>query len=448
MELRRPRMNEHNTSYDNEGDPEPLVIVSCDSHVGPTLAQMRSHCPSSLLNEYDTFTADMGPRFDIWADVRARLTELEDREEARAREHEIDRNLQTAGHNDMDARRRDMDEDGVAADVIFHSSQNGQPIPFISGGSLFFNPTGADLTRAAAGIHIYNQWLADACSTAPDRHVGVIHLPAWDIEASIREIGWGREVGLKAVNLPTARPGIKVYDHPDWEPFWAACEDLGLSLNTHVGGAGGDIEFLGKHSQAMLFLERSGWLSRRALPRLLFSGVFERHPRLNMVLTEQNGEWWTATMREYDSVYLSHRWQLKDQMPHPPSEYCHSQVFIGGSYMAPFEARMAVEDGYWENVMWGSDYPHAEGTYQFREDPGQPNITRMALRNTFAGMRPEHTIGMLGENAIRCFDLDRAALKAIAVRINAPTLDELSQPPQELPALTASMAFRTMGPWG
>lgn len=426
---------------------EPIVLVSCDGHVGPTLAQMREYCPTALIDEYDAFTLDMGPRFDIWADTRERLAELADRDQAAAIEHEIDRNLQTAGHYDMDARRADMDADGIAANVIYHSSQNGQPIPFIVGGSLFFNPTGGDLNQAAAGTHIYNQWLADACASAPERHVGVAHLPAWDVAACIAEVEWAAEAGLRAVNLPSPRPGIPVYDNPAWEPFWAACQAHDITLNTHVGGAGGEIEMTGRHSHALLFIERSGWLSRRGLPRMLFSGVFERYPNLRYALTEQNGEWWTATMREYDSTYVTHRWQIKDQMPKLPSEYCATNVFIGGSYLAPFEAKMAVDEGYWPNVMWGADYPHAEGTYQYPVE-GEPNMTHTALRYTFNEIAPEYTSVMLSDNAIRCYGLDAAALRPIAERINAPTLDELATPPDSIPELTASMAFRTIGPFG
>jgi hypothetical protein len=113
------------------------------------------------------------------------------------------------------------------------------------------------------------------------------------------------------------------------------CAERGFTLNTHVGGAGGEIEYVGKHAQVMLYVDRSGWLSRRALPRLLFSGVFERHQALKLALTEQGGEWWSATMREYDSAYLSQEWLLKDQMPKRPSEYCMTNVFIGGATWLP-----------------------------------------------------------------------------------------------------------------
>jgi predicted TIM-barrel fold metal-dependent hydrolase len=428
-------------------DQQPLVVISCDSHIGPTLKQMRPYCPAQYLDDYDDFTSNRPSNFDIWSDIRPSFVHL-DPAEAELRAKQLDRNLQTAGHYDMDARRRDMDDDGVAADVIYHSSQNGELIPFVEGGSLWFNPTGRDLERAAVGFHIYNHWLADACSTAPDRHLGVVHIPAWDIERSIEEVKWARSVGLRAVNLPTVRPGIPVYDHPNWEPFWDFCESEQVTLNTHVGGAGGEIEFFGPQSWGLGLIERSGFLSRRGLPRLLFAGVFERHPGLRYVLTEQNGDWWSASMAEYDSVYATYSWQFKDQMPKPPSEYCATNVFIGASYMAPFEAKMAVEQDYYRNAMWGSDYPHAEGTYQYREDPDEENSTHLQLRYAYSEIEPEPVRAMLGENAIRCYGFDPKALRDIAERINSPTQSELSTPLQEVPKWKGIFAFRKIGAWG
>src|SRR5262245_8721437 len=88
---------------------DPLVVVSCDSHIGPTLEQLRPYCPAAQLDAFDAFAADSGPRFDIWSDIRGDLYKMGDT--AGAYELELDRNLQTAGHHDMDARRRDMDAD-------------------------------------------------------------------------------------------------------------------------------------------------------------------------------------------------------------------------------------------------------------------------------------------------------------------------------------------------
>jgi len=426
---------------------EPLILVSCDSHCGPTIAQLRDYCPADLLEAYDEFAAAEAKRpFDIWIQLRPKLARLGAEERARI-EHELDRNLQTAGHYDMEARRRDMDRDGVVTDVIYHSSQNGQPIPFMHGGSLFFDGQAPDLELIKVGIHLYNQWLADACATAPGRHIGLAHLPAWDIEASVAEARWAGEHGLGGLNLPAPRASIANYDNPAWEPLWSVCEDLSMTLNTHVGGAGGVIEYRGPHATALMGVDQAGWLARRGLPRLIFSGVFERHPRLNFVLTEQSGEWWPATMREYDSAYANWSWQFAEACPKKPSEYCATNVYIGGSYLARFEAEMAIEEGYAANVMWGSDYPHAEGTFQVPESPDDDVVTRLSLRHTFAGIDRGHVKRMVSDNAIRCYGLDVASLLPVARRIGAPTLVELETPPERVPTGLRTMGFRTIGPF-
>jgi predicted TIM-barrel fold metal-dependent hydrolase len=195
-------------------------------------------------------------------------------------------------------------------------------------------------------------------------------------------------------------------------------------------------------------IDRAGWLCRRHLPRLLFAGVFERHPRLKVVLTEQTGEWWAGAMKEYDSSWHNYRWMLEAQMPKPPSEYCRTNVYIGGSYMAPFEAAAAVRDGYVENLTWGSDYPHAEGTYQYPESPDADSTTHLSLRYVFSGIDSHATKMILSDNAIRCYSLDVDKLRPVADRINSPTLHELSAPLEARPEGLVSMGFRTIGPHG
>ena len=112
-------------------------------------------------------------------------------------------NLETPGHYDMHARLRDLDNDGVAAEVMFHDSQNGEPIPF-QVDTLLMRGTGQDqdFDLLRAGQHIYNQWLADVCSIQPERHIGLMHLPMWDMEAALEELHWARSVGLKGAEFP------------------------------------------------------------------------------------------------------------------------------------------------------------------------------------------------------------------------------------------------------
>ena len=73
--------------------------------------------------------------------------------------------------------------------------------------------------------------------------------------------------------------------------------------------------------------------------------------------------------------------------------------------------------------MWGSDYPHEEGTHPF---------TREHLRQVFAHLDPAETRRYLSENAAALFGFDLEALAPLA-RLHGPTVAEVAQPLTELP---------------
>ena len=428
---------------------QPLVLVSADSHVGPRLKDLRDYCPAAYLSDYDDYTsarqeAAKGSPFG-W-----------DTEDPQVQA--VVRNSRTRGHFDMSARLADMDADGVAAEVVFHGSQNGQPVPFADA-DFFASLTRRDSTSVssrereleAVGIRMYNRWLADACSVEPARHVGLAHLPIWDIDASLAEVEWAREAGLRGINFPAPRTGVVEYDRPDWEPFWSACEDFGMALTTHAG-AGNTWAPAGPHSSALVLLESAGgWMSRRGVHWLIFSGVFYRHRSLRMVLTEQPGNWWTAYLAELDNVYRSAPARRVRQAIHElPSEACRRSLYIGASFIAPFEAEEAEVANYTDRLLWGSDYPHVEGTWQALPDVGSPT-THLALRHALAGRTPATIRAITGENAARVYDLDLVALRDVAGRINAPTPAEVSTPLDagEVPdgVREYSLAFRGADAW-
>jgi predicted TIM-barrel fold metal-dependent hydrolase len=371
--------------------------------------------------------------------------------EARVLAEQSERIRNAAGGHDIHARIREMDRDGVAAEVIYHGTQDGNPVPFVGAGG-FAAVTGNELQRSYEGLKIFNRWLADACSVAPERLIGCVHLPIWDVQESVRHLHWARQAGLRAVNFPAPRRGVAFYDDPVWEPFWSACEDLGMVLSTHAGFIDReDVATDGPHEVFLRMIEAGGWPARRAINRMVFGGVFERHPRLKLVLAEQSGDWWVSTVREFDSAYHSNGWQIRDQVPRLPSDYLRDNVFIGASFMAPFEAEAAVRDGYATNVMWGRDYPHLEGTWQAPiDDDDHENMTRLSLRHTYAAIEPAWVKAMMSDNGIRIYDLDPVELTTVAKEIGAPTLAELSQPLDTIPGpgRAGILSFRTKGPWG
>jgi hypothetical protein len=126
---------------------------------------------------------------------------------------------------------------------------------------------------------------------------------------------------------------------------------------------------------------------------------------------------------------------ISSMLPSRPSEYFRRNCFVTGSFMARFEVALRHEVGI-SQLLWGSDYPHAEGTWPH---------TKLSLRHTFHDVPEPDTRAILGGNAIEVFGLDEAELTRIAAQIG-PTPDEVATPvrPEELPR-DRGYAFRETG---
>jgi predicted TIM-barrel fold metal-dependent hydrolase len=187
--------------------------------------------------------------------------------------------------------------------------------------------------------------------------------------------------------------------------------------------------------------------------------VFDRHPGLKLVFTEQPGLWWRSELADLDSLALLLRKNNRIatpgfQSPPPdrlPSEYAAAQLFVGASFLARFEAQDASREGYASRVMWGSDYPHPEGVWQYPLTDEDAPLCHLALRDTFTGLPLDDIALMAGENAARVYGLDLGSLRRVAERIGAPSLGDLQAPFDAEDEIVAesyrdgSFAFRRTG---
>lgn len=432
--------------HGRSGTSERFVVVSADTHIGPRLTEdLRPYCPNAHLEAFDEHAEELRKK------AEASGGQLGFGGMTRGKDWKVSRrNLETEGHWDMEARLRDLDADGVAGQVIFHDSQNGNPLPF-DRQNIFNRDQAPDFDMLKVGQQIYNRWIADQITLQPERHVALAYLPMWDIDAAIAELQWCAEHGLRGVNFPFPRKYMPGYNCPEWEPFFSAVEDFGMTLCHHGGGA--PTTTAGPGMMSIVKLEVSNMSRISPLSHLVFGGVFEKHPRLKLVLTESVGPWWPHVMKELDSVYIhdvAEYPDMKDRVKRLPSEYAAEQVFVGASFLARFEVEDAMEKGYLGNIIWGSDYPHFEGTFQFGIVSAEGDTaTRSAMRFTFAGL-PQHAVeATLGANAVNAYGLDAGALQAVANRIAAPTFEDLSQPLEDLPDPhdRGHHAYRTFGFW-
>ena len=109
---------------------------------------------------------------------------------------------------------------------------------------------------------------------------------------------------------------------------------------------------------------------------------------------------------------------LKGKISRLPSDYFGTNLFIGASTMSREEIRRRHVIGC-DTVMWGTDYPHPEGTWPH---------TVARLRSDFADVPVEDAELLLGLTAARCYGFDVDALRPIADRIG-PTPADLGQDP-------------------
>jgi predicted TIM-barrel fold metal-dependent hydrolase len=338
---------------------------------------------------------------------------------------------------DTDRRIGELEHDGIVAEVIF---PNTIP-PFFPKASLTEQPpaqNAGDLEARWAGLQAHNRWMADFCAEAPGRRAGICQIMLHDLEASVEEIRWAKSAGLTGgVLLPGAPPGSglpPLYDSRYYEPLWQVCEELGMPVNHHSGSAappaGEDAE-----DKVVLLLEVTWW-AHRTFTHLLVAGVFERYPELQLVLTEQGTAWLPEELMRLDYFFgrmggatasqeLEWGREVVGRLSLKPSEYWARQCHIGSSFIRPAEVGIRDQVGV-DRIMWGSDYPHKEGSYPY---------TREHLRASFAGVPHDEIAAMLGRNAANVYGFDLDFLSPIADRVG-PTVAEVDEvlQPGSLPA--------------
>ena len=81
-----------------------------------------------------------------------------------------------------------------------------------------------------------------------------------------------------------------------------------------------------------------------------------------------------------------------------PSEYWQRQCYVEAMFFQPREAKLRHKIGV-DNMMWGSDYPHYEGSW--------PN-SRKALHEALHDVPEDEIRAILGENAARVYGFDLA----------------------------------------
>jgi len=382
------------------------TIVSADCHAGASHATYREYLEAKYHDDFDAWRGKYKNPF---------------------------RDLQDGGRVrnwDNERRRGDLHADGQVGEVVF---PNTVPPFFPSFVLMAPQPTAEEFEHRLAGIRAHNRWIADWCAEFPDERAGIGQIFLNDTEEAIKDLHYISEHNLRGgVLIPTLAPDVKyikpLYD-PAHDPVWRTCEELGITVNAHGGTGTPDY---GDYSVSnLLFIMEALFYSQRPLVQLMLSGVFERFPNMKFVMTETGCAWVPPLLKHMDGVIkrintTGRTGELaytdEHKLARLASELFEQNCYVGVSQPGPADVDAMRELGL-DKIMWGSDYPHNEGTGPY---------TREHLRQQFSDWKPAELQIILAENAARVYDFDLAKLQPLAAEFG-PTVGEISRPLTELP---------------
>ncbi len=394
-------------------NPERLIIVSTDGHAGADVLGYKPYLESKYHDEFDRWAAAYS---DPWGVI-------DDHMEADNRIGPA--SFASSANWDSDKRLAIVEDQGIAAEVLF---PNTAP-PFFPAGAITAHvpASGAEYEQRSAGLRAHNRWLADFCADAPGQRAGMAQMFLTDVDAAIEEVHWAKEHGLKGVLLPSDHMlQLSNLYYPRLDPFWATCAELDMPLHRHgVVPSEAASDTVGDAAPLIGFSEINFFVNR-PITHLILSGVFERHPTLKLVITENGATKALALLAGLDALVKTARddttimslfgVDAARRLSRLPSEYHRSNVYYGSFLVA---ADIAARDQIGvDRMMWGADFPHHEGTIPH---------TLEALRINFSALTEEEIRLMTADVAIDVYNLDRAFLQGVADRIG-PTVEQIQVP--------------------
>ena len=280
-----------------------------------------------------------------------------------------------------EARFEVMREDGIAGECIF---------PTI--GLYVWSLTDAEVGRASC--ELYNDWIFETLESKSARFRCAGVLPTWDVSEAVAEAERIADMGLAAAMLPLV--GTPEYNDKSWEPVWEVLEDRGLPAVMHQG-TGHNMVFYRGAGSAVSNLMATQSMAPRTAALLATSGVLDRHPELHFVLVEVNAGWLAWAMQTLDSYtdgFREYGW-IKPELPEKPSFYLARQLHATFQY-DPVAIAARQFTGV-SPLLWGSDYPHDEGTYPH---------SRRIVEELCEGLDGDDAAQVFGQTAARLFGFD------------------------------------------
>jgi predicted TIM-barrel fold metal-dependent hydrolase len=296
------------------------------------------------------------------------------------------------GSFDTAARLADMDADGIYAQVLY-------PSVTLRGAKIYSD----DRDLQVACVRAYNEWLLEFCHGSGGRLVPQAILPTTGLEDIGAELEWAMANGHRGAVI-SSFPNGSLDPKPEDDRFWRAAEAAGYPVAVHIGSfvRGGlatrreswsSLAFVG-----MAALTKAGGQTLPVVCDLLFSGIFQRFPKLKIVLVEANVGWIPTLLEQSDDMFRRYRWYTGavNEMSEMPSDIFFRNfwaTFMLDTVGMDLRHRMNVD-----HLMWSTDYPHSGTDW--------PD-SRVTLERVFRGVPADQVKKMIRDNCVELYALDQ-----------------------------------------
>jgi predicted TIM-barrel fold metal-dependent hydrolase len=301
------------------------------------------------------------------------------------------------GAYDPVARLRLLDEIGIHAQIIFPG------VVGLGGQKLADGVKDVELRTVCT--EIFNDFNAELQSGSGDRLLPMAILPAWDVEASVREARRAKGLDLRGINITSDTQDLGAPDlaSRDWDPLWEACSELELPVHFHIGASLTAMNYFGSYpwpshdddtklaiGGTLLFIGNA-----RVVVNIICSGMLDRFPELKIVSVESGCGWIPFILEALDYEMAENAPMARAALALTPTEYFRRQIYATTWFERTNLPSIVAAVGE-DNIMFETDYPHPTCLYP---DPLKTAAETMRDLSTATQRK------ILGENAAKLYHL-------------------------------------------
>jgi uncharacterized protein len=298
---------------------------------------------------------------------------------------------------DLEARLALMDEAGIRAQIIY-------PNLLGFGGQHMFGFGGqrsaeVDPQLKLACVQIYNDAMAELQQRSSQRLFPMALVPWWDVRLAAEEAARAAGLGLRGINMHSdphwyrgkVEKTLSDLAHPDWDPLWEVCCERNLPVNFHIGASEqGSTDWYANQWPTLSQDKRTGaggamlfFNNGRAVANLIFSGLLDRHPKLQFVSVESGIGWIPFLLESIDYHYREV--VMDSKLRRRPSEYFRTN-FHACFWFERSSLVNAIRVVGADNVMFETNFPHPTCLYPLdRHTYSFPGLTEEERHKVLSG---------------------------------------------------------------